>query len=94
MGASDGPDTVSLGDVICKFANMISSLVIEAYSKKEIPPPKTILDIYKKSSKAVGELESMEFKVNKVKLLGMLNGFSDGYIRTSDPEAVKNINSL
>ena len=90
-GACEGPDNVSVSDLLTKFSSMIVELVKESYIKADKHANKEVLDVFVSACKAVASLDNLEIGVHKPKLLGALHGFADSYVKTADPEAVRNI---
>lgn len=90
-GACNGPDDVSIKDVLGKFSTMIAEMVKESYIKAEKSVNKEVIDVFLAACKAIASMENMEVSVYRPKLLAAINGFGDSYVMTSDPESVKNI---
>lgn len=90
-GACDGPDNVSVKDIMDKFSAMIVEMVKDSYIRADKSANKEVINVFMAACKAISSLETMEVSVYKPKLLAALNGFSDSYMKTADPEAVRNI---
>lgn len=91
FGACDGPDNVSVKDLLGKFSSMIVELVKDSYIRADKHANKDVLDVFVAACKAVSSLDTIEVGVHKPKLLAALHGFCDSYVQTADPEAVRNI---
>ena len=92
-GACNGPDDVSVKDVLGKFSSMIAEMVKESYIRAEKSVNKEVIDVFLAACKAVASMENAEVSVYRPKLLAAINGFGDSYVMTSDPESVRNISA-
>lgn len=90
-GACEGPDNVSVKDLLGKLSSMIVELIKESYIREDKHANKEVLEVFVAACKAVASLDNLEVGVFKPKLLGALHGFCDSYVKTADPEAVRNI---
>ncbi len=91
FGACEGPDSVSVRDFLDKMSSMISDIVVDAYIKADKPANKDVIEVFRSACKAMSSLDCLDVSVNKPRLLAAIHGFSDSYVKTADPEAVRNI---
>ena len=91
FGRCDGPDNVSVKDLLDKFSSMIVETIKVAYIKCGKSFNRELLDMFSMASKAVATMETQEVFVARPKLLAALHGFSDSYVQSADPESVKNM---